>query len=97
MQSTIEAMSGYSAKWGASNATIYFDLPSTVNLLGTNNYTYGRNPKFDTATALGWYDLNSTRATPYYTSGTSDPAVGDTIYSDSTCTTPVTTINSIIV
>lgn len=26
MQSTIEASTGYSSKWGASNATIYFDL-----------------------------------------------------------------------
>lgn len=26
MQATIEAMSGYSSKWGATNATIYFDL-----------------------------------------------------------------------
>lgn len=26
MQATIEAMSGYSAKWGATNATVYFDL-----------------------------------------------------------------------
>ena len=26
MQATIEAMSGYANKWGATNATIYFDL-----------------------------------------------------------------------
>jgi hypothetical protein len=26
MQATIEAMTGYSTKWGATNATIYFDL-----------------------------------------------------------------------
>ena len=26
MQATIETMSGYSSKWGATNATIYFDL-----------------------------------------------------------------------
>lgn len=26
MQATVEAMAGYSDKWGASNATIYFDL-----------------------------------------------------------------------
>ena len=26
MQATIEAMTGYTAKWGATNATIYFDL-----------------------------------------------------------------------
>jgi hypothetical protein len=26
MQSTVEALSGYADKWGASNATIYFDL-----------------------------------------------------------------------
>jgi hypothetical protein len=26
MQATIEAMSGYSSKFGATNATIYFDL-----------------------------------------------------------------------
>ena len=26
MQATVEALSGYSSKWGATNATIYFDL-----------------------------------------------------------------------
>lgn len=30
MQSQVEQMTGYADKWGATNATIYFDLPSTA-------------------------------------------------------------------
>lgn len=95
MQASIEAMSGYSIKWGASNATIYFDLPSTFILTGADSNTYKRNPKYDIAGALGWYNSSIGRTTPYYTSGTTDPSVSDTIYSDAACATPVTTISSI--
>lgn len=95
IQASIEATNQYANKWGASNATIYFDLPSTFILTGADSNTYKRNPKYDTAGALGWYNSSIGRATPYYTSGTADPSVSNTIYSDSACTTPVTTIDSI--
>ncbi|MBQ2174280.1 MAG: hypothetical protein II453_04115 [Alphaproteobacteria bacterium] len=97
MQSIISTLSGYSltAPFSATSGTILFDLPATVTLTGADSNTYKRNPKYDTATSLGWYDTNIGGATPYYTSGTTDPSTSDTIYSDSACTTSVTTISSI--
>ena len=79
-----------------SNVTLLFDLPATNILTGADTVEYERNPKYDTATALSWR-VNGTMpdATAYYTSGTTDPQVGDTIYSDSALTTAVTTISSI--
>ena len=60
------------------------------------------NPKYDTASALAWRVKDTGSAsnptivwTPYYTSGTTDPTVGASIYSDDACTTEVTTISSI--
>ena len=96
MQPMIEALQGYGDKWGASNATIYFDLPSSYELTGADGNVYYRNPKYDTVTALSWFDVNVGRTTPYYTpESLGDPVVGATIYSDSACTTPATTIDSI--
>lgn len=105
MQSSVEAMTGYSttAPFGATAGTVLFDLPSTFLLTGADGYTYERNPHFDTPSALSWrrtndYDTYNWRINwnnPYYTSGTTDPSVSDTIYSDSACTTPATTIDSI--
>lgn len=106
MQATIETMSGYSttAPFGALAGTVLFDLPSVLTLTGVDTKTYERNPVYDTGTALAWYDTTldpsnistgNGRTTPFYTSGTADPSVSDTIYSDAACTTPVTTISSI--
>ena len=80
-----------------TNTTVLYDLPATNILTGADTVEYERNPKYDTATALAWRVNGSSvlTATPYYTSGTTDPAVSDTIYSDSACTTPVTTVSSI--
>lgn len=99
-QSVVEALSGYSTTtpFGATSGTVLFDLPAVVTLTGANAVNYERNPKYDTATALAWRveDVDDTVDwTPFYTSGTTDPAVNDTIYSDSACTTTVTTISSI--
>lgn len=96
-QSTVEGLSGYSTTkpFGATAGTVLFDLPATVTLTGADTNTYQRNPKYDTSGALGWFNTTVGRATPYYTSGTTDPSVSDTIYSDSACTTPITTISSI--
>ena len=87
---------------GGTNTVLSFDLPATVILTGANSVSYERNPKYDTATALAWRVQDTGTVpnyiidwTPYYTSGTTDPAVSDTIYSDSACTVAVTTISSI--
>lgn len=96
-------LAGYPTFEGsASYIHVAFDLPSTFILTGANTTEYERNPKYDTATALAWRVKDTGTApnltidwTPYYTSGTTDPAVSDTIYSDSACTTTVTTISSI--
>lgn len=95
MQSVIGSWSSVTSGFGGTNTTVLWDLPATVTLTGADSNTYKRNPKYDTANSLGWYNTSTGRATPYYTSGTTDPAVSDTIYSDSACTTPVTTISSI--
>ena len=98
-QSLIESLNGYSttAPFGATSGTVLFDLPAVVTLTGADSVSYERNPKYDTAAALCWRILNTWPdvGVPYYTSGTSDPAVGDTIYSDAACTTAVTTISAI--
>lgn len=106
MQSVVETFRQYSttAPFASQSGTVLFDLPSSYTLTGADGNTYERNPAYDTGTALAWYNtaLDPSnvysaygRTTPYYTSGTPDPAVGDTIYSDSACTVAVTTIDSI--
>lgn len=101
MQTTVEALTGY-PNFGGTNTSVLFDLPATVILTGANSQAYERNPKYDTATSLAWRVQDTGTEpnlvidwTPFYTSGTTDPAVNDTIYSDSACTTAVTTISSI--
>lgn len=77
-------------------ASVLYDLPSTTPIDGDNGVTYERNPRYDTVSALAWR-VNGTHSTSttYYTSGTTDPTIGDIIYSDSACTTSVTIISSI--
>lgn len=97
MQATVETLTGY-PNFGANSGklTILYDLPATVVLTGADTVNYERNPVADTSTALSWrVDGTNAKSTPYYTSGTSDPVIGDTIYSDAACTTAVTTISSI--
>ena len=104
MQTPVEALQGYSttAPFGATAGTVLFDLPATVILTGANSQAYERSPKDDTGTALAWRKQDTGTApnfvidwTPFYTSGTTDPIVGTTIYSDAGCTTSVTTVDSI--
>lgn len=97
----ISSLQGYPT-FGGTNTVLAFDLPATVILTGANTTEYERNPKYDTATALAWRVKDTGTApnltidwTPFYTSGTTDPQVNDTIYSDSACTTAVTTISAI--
>ena len=97
-QATIEATAGYSTKWGATNATVYFDLVGTLTGADGNTYTRDeynsvysdQHGQFQTAVA--WKYNDTTYYTPF---SANEPAVGDTIYSDSACTTAVTTVSAI--
>lgn len=102
IQSTIGSWSDVTSGFGGTNTTVLFDLPSTAHLIGVDTVEYERNPKYDTATALAWRVKDTGTAgspvvdwTPFYTSGLTDPTVGATIYSDSACTTAVTTVSAI--
>lgn len=98
-QATVEALQNYATLWGAgTGSSVVFDLAGT--LTGADSNSYARSEKdsvyaSETAgaakTATAWSYNNTT----YYTSGGNEPQVGDTIYSDSACTTAVTTISSI--
>lgn len=97
MQAKIAGLTGY-PNFGGTDTIVLFDLPATLTLTGADSVTYTRNPKHDTGTALAWKAAvyGDAAFTPaYYTSGTADPQVGDTIYSDSACTQTVTTIGAI--
>lgn len=89
IQSTIGSWASVTAGFGGTNTTVLFDIVTSITGADTNVYT--RQEKDSTGTATAWV-LNNTL---YYTSGTTEPTVGDTIYSDSACTTAVTTISSI--
>lgn len=83
---------------GGTNTAVLYDLVSTQHIYGNNSVEYCRNPKDDTSTALSWREKQNDTSqrditwTPYYTSGTTYPQSGDTLYSDPECTTAVTTI-----
>ena len=89
IQSTIGSWADVTAGFGGANTTVLFDIVTT--LTGADSNTYIRTQKSSTSTATAW----TYNDTLYYTSGTSEPSVGDTIYSDAACTTAVTTISSI--
>lgn len=95
LQSTIGSWSSITGGMGGTNTVVLFDLPSALTLTGVDVNIYVRNPRFDTVSALAW-GIDTNYDTPYYTSGLSNPTVGATIYSDAACTTPVTTIDSIV-
>ena len=89
IQSTIGSWSDITNGFGGTNTTVLFDI--VTSLTGADSNTYTRKQKESTSTATAW----TYNDTLYYTSGTTEPTVGDTIYSDSACTTAVTTISSI--
>ncbi len=96
-QATIETAAGYSNKWGATNATVYFDLVGTLTGADGNTYTRDeynsvysdQHGQFQTAVA--WKHNNTT----YYTVAGTEPTVGTIIYSDAACQTSVTTVTAI--
>ena len=104
-QTLIEGMTGYSttAPFGATAGQVLFDLPPTATLTvstDTGNVQFKRSPAFDEDTqgnGLAWRGAEALDAEDqmYYTSGTSLPAVNDSLYSDSACTTSVGTITAV--
>lgn len=98
MQTAVSAQNTYAAGFGNESTVILFDLPATTPLTGADGRVYTRSAIDDTTTCTGWryiYGTGEEGLVPYYVSGTSSPAVGDTIYSDAACTTAVTTIIAI--
>lgn len=80
-QEVIESLSGYPSKFGAANATIYFDIVGTITVDGV---AYLRNEpnsiRVDgTKTFVAWADESSNIV---YTSATAEPEVGTVVYSD---------------
>ena len=93
MQATIEAVTGYSSKFGATNCTIYFDLIGTITV---NGVAYSRNEpnsiRVDgTKTFVAWKDAGNNIV---YTNATSEPAVNTPVYSDAG-TTQVGTVSGV--
>lgn len=89
VQSTIGSWTSVTGGFGGTNTTVLFDI--VTSLTGADSNTYTRKQKESTSTATAWTYNN----TLYYTSGTTEPTVGATIYSDSACTTAVTTVSAI--
>ena len=89
IQSTIGSWTSVTGGFGGTNTTVLFDI--VTSLTGADSNTYTRKQKESTSTATAW----TYNDTLYYTSGITEPSVGDTIYSDSACTTAVTTISAI--
>ena len=81
VQVVIESLSGYPSKFGATNATIYFDLVGTITVDGV---AYSRNEpnsiRVDgTKTFVAWADEFDNII---YTDATAEPAVDTPVYSD---------------
>lgn len=99
IQATVEALANYSTMWGAgTGSSVVFDLAGTLTGADSNAYTrseidsvYASETAGAAKTATAWKYNNVV----YYTSGGSEPSIGDTIYSDSACTQSVTTITAI--
>ena len=89
IQSTIGSWSSVTGGMGGTNTVVLFDINTSIT--GANSVVYARQEKDSTATATAWVSNDVL----YYTSGTTEPSVGDTVYSDDSCTTAVTTISSI--
>lgn len=89
VQTKLSSFSNITNGLGGTNTTVLFDIVTTI--IGANSTSFNRKEAESTATAIAWTSGN----TLYYTAGTTEPAVGDTIYSDAACTTAVTTVASL--
>lgn len=102
MMPVLQYHSDVIARFGGTNITIAYDLPSTYIYTGVNGVEYERNPKYDNINAatpvvalrVNGTAVNSTTYYVMYNPVTVDIEVGDTIYSDAACTVAVTTISS---
>lgn len=90
IQSTIGSWADVTAGFGGTNTVVSFDIVTSI--VGNNGITYTRQEKDSITGATAWIYNNVI----YYTNGNTEPHVEDIIYSDSTCTTTVTTISSIV-
>ena len=73
-QAAIEACAGYEYKFGATNATFYFDLMLNITV---NSVVYSRGH-----TIGGYTDWSDASGNKIYTDATAEPAVGTVVYSD---------------
>lgn len=77
-QTVIEGMTNYGTKFGATNATIYFDLVGTITV---NDVAYARDESKSVGeTWIAWVDESGNIV---YTDGSAEPAVDTVVYSDS--------------
>lgn len=93
MQATIETLTGYADKWGATNATISFDLIGTITVDGV---AYSRSEpdsiRVDgVKTFVAWKDSDGNIV---YTDATAEPEVDTVVYSDQG-TTQVGTVETV--
>jgi len=84
--------------FSGTNTVVLFDLPAVpvIKYMPTGQstaVTLFRAATHDTGSNMGWYLQSS--PTWAFTSGTTQPSVGDNVYSDSACTTVIGTIDSI--
>lgn len=82
-ENTIKSLDRYAEKWGATNATIYFDLVGTITVDGTNYERDEYNSLYDgtTETHVAWKDSNGNTIYTIYADG-SEPDVGTEVYAD---------------
>lgn len=95
VQALVEATNQYASKWGASNATIYYDLIASITVGGI---VYSRNERNSlwtgkTKNFVAWNDGSDNIIYTDYT-GNTEPAVGTVVYSDSG-TTQVGTVEAV--
>lgn len=94
-QASIEASAGYSTKWGLTNATIYFDLVTTITV---NGVAYARDEKQSirvdgVKTFVAWKDASDNVVYTSY-ADKAEPAVGTVVYSDAG-TTQIGTVSEV--
>lgn len=81
--SVITSLYRYSNKWGATNATIYFDLIGTITVNGIDysRYEYDSIYEGQTETYVAWKDAYENMVYTSFANET-EPTVGTVVYSD---------------
>lgn len=80
VQSKVEKLAGYDKKFGATNATIYFDLVSTIMV---NDIIYNRDELNTIRNDMGdrkWVAWVNEVGDRIYTNASSEPTVNDLVY-----------------